>query len=495
MPVFGFSSDRSSRQRRGGLRLLPAALAVGVLVTGMASASTAQTRVTAASARPAVDTRPNIVLILTDDQRFDEIANMPNLQADVTDHGVQFSNAFVVNSECCPSRTTILTGKYSHGTDVYQNKPPHGGFQTFEPEEGTTIATQLQTAGYRTGLVGKYLNGYDNTQVSHVPAGWDRWVALTFGNADGNSNGYYDYTLSVDGTAHAYGSAPADYSTDVLAAHATDFIDNTPSGQPLFLYFAPYAPHGPTVAPPRYKHACPGLPPIRRPDFNEADVSDKPHYVSKHALLTPNEIAKYDRRHKKDCRALLGADDAVGNIVDALQANGRLSNTLLVFMSDNGYLLGEHRRSGKIVPYEESIRVPMIVRYDPITSTEQGTTDDNLVLNMDLAPTFAAAGGTTAPGAEGMNLLPLLADPGTPWRSEFLVEHWGEGGVPVFCGLRTTQYKFVEYDKQGGELYDLAADPYELQNQASNAAYAAIKAQLHDDLVTLCSPPPPGFTP
>ena len=428
MRAFGSSSARSRRPRGRGLRLLPAALAVGVLVAGTASVSGAKPRVAAGpSSRAADDTRPNIVLILTDDQRFDELTNMPNLQADVTDQGVQFANAFVVNSDCCPSRTTILTGKYSHGTDVYQNKPPHGGFQTFEPEEGTTIATQLQAAGYHTGLVGKYLNGYDDTQVSHVPPGWDRWVALTFGNSDGNSNGYYNYTLSVDGTPQTYGSAPADYSTDVLAGDATSFINNTPSGQPLFLYFAPYAPHLPTVPPPRYAHACAGLPPIRRPDFNEADVSDKPHYVAKHPLLTADQIAKDDRRHKKDCRALLGADDAVGNIVDALQASGRLSNTLLVFMSDNGYLLGEHRRSGKIVPYEESIRVPMIVRYDPITSSEQGTTDGQMVLNLDLAPTFAAAGGTTEPGAEGMNLLPLLADPGTPWRSEFLIEHWGEG--------------------------------------------------------------------
>jgi arylsulfatase A-like enzyme len=443
---------------------------------------------TATSADPFTATKPNIVLILTDDQRWDEL-QMPTVQSDLIGKGVNFVNGFVVNSLCCPSRTTILTGKYSHGTDVYSDGTPHGGFDTFKPEDGSTIATWLHGAGYRTGLVGKYLNGYKRSTASYVPAGWDRWVAAASGT-------YYNYTLSVDGSQVTYGSQAADYSTDVLASYATDFIQSAPPEQPLFLYFAPRAPHVPTIVPPRYKHACPDLQPLRPPSYNEADVSDKPAYIQALARLSRTQRAKVDADHRHHCQMLLAVDDAVQAIRGALEATGRLSTTLIVFASDNGIQFGEHRWTTKQVPYEESIRVPMVVRYDPMTRGT-ATASDDLLLNLDFAPTFAAAAGVAAPGAEGMDFLPLLTDPQHAWRSDFLEEHWSGRPTdpPAYCSVRNEHFIYVEYSTGEEEVYDLDADPYELQNVASDPSYAGVKAQLHDRMVQLCSPPPPDFNP
>ncbi|TML01971.1 MAG: hypothetical protein E6G40_01675, partial [Actinobacteria bacterium] len=332
---------------------------------------------TATSADPFTATKPNIVLILTDDQRWDEM-QMPTVQSELIGKGVDFVNGFVVNSLCCPSRTTILTGKYSHGTDVYSDGPPHGGFDTFKPEDGSTVATWLHDAGYRTGLVGKYLNGYKRATASYVPAGWDRWVAATSGT-------YYNYSLSVDGSLVSYGRQASDYSTDVLASYATDFIQSAPPEQPLFLYFAPRAPHVPTIVPPRYKQACPDLQPLRPPSYNEADVSDKPAFIQALARLSRTQRAKVDADHRHHCQMLLAVDDAVQAIRGALEATGRLSTTLIVFASDNGIQFGEHRWTSKQVPYEESIRVPMVVRYDPMTRGS-ATVSDHLLLNLDFAP-------------------------------------------------------------------------------------------------------------
>jgi len=488
--------------------LRPRALMLGLaavlcLVVGVALPTGAQSQVPSAGVAH-TSSLPNLILILTDDQRWDELGNthgvqyMPTVQSQLMDKGIHFTNAFVVNPSCCPSRTTILTGKYSHGTDVYTNKPPHGGFQTFEPEEGSTLATWLQTAGYYTGLVGKYLNGYDASQVAHVPPGWNRWVGLTLGSNEGGPVGYYDYTLSVDGKPVPYGSGLKNYSTNVLGGYATDFIEKAPSAKPLFLYFAPYSPHSPTQVAKNEKSSCAGLQPLRPPSFNEANTSDKPKYEARRSLLTQSDIAKIDQHHLRDCQTLMSADDQVNAILTALQDTGRLSNSLIVFMSDNGYLFGEHRRTGKIVPYEESIRVAMVVRDDGvIPSNLKGTTNADLVLNLDIASTFAAAAGVSSPGAVGMNFLPLLTNPGAAWRDHFLIEHWGEGGVPAYCAIRTADWKFVRYSTGEQELYDLAADPYELQNQASNPAspYPAEVAAMRAIEQNMCQPPPPGFTP
>jgi arylsulfatase A-like enzyme len=500
----------SAPARRGRLRgFLLAACAVA-LVGAVASPTGARPLDSGDAGTPAVSTQPNLILILADDERWDEMVNMPTVQSDLVAHGIDFTNAFVVNPSCCPSRTTILTGKYSHGTDVYTNKAPHGGFPTFEPEEGSTLATWLHDGGYHTGLFGKYLNEYTVTDVPHVPPGWDDWAALTFGKDESGPEGYYNYTLSVGssatgGSPEFHGTGFKQYSTDVLGQKATDFITNTPHNQPLFLYYAPYAPHSPTKVPKRYKSACSDLTWTNPPSFNEssATLDSKPKYAKRRSLLTQNDIDKINAHRLKDCQSLLAVDDWVGHITDALSATGRLDNSLIVFMSDNGYLFGEHRRTGKIVPYEESIRVPMVVRYDPVTAPREGTTNPDLVLNLDIAPTFADAAGVSAPGAVGDSMLPLLANPSAPWRDHFLVEHWGEGGVPPYCAVRTADWKYVLYATGEEELYYLAGSmadgdgPYELENQASNPAnpYHSELLALRSVEQSMCVPEPPGGLP
>jgi arylsulfatase A-like enzyme len=434
------------------------------------------------------DTAPNIVVILTDDQRWDTLWAMPNLQSELVAPGMTFTNAFVVNSLCCPSRATILTGKYSHTTLVYDDVGAYGGFAAFRDKQ--TVARWLHDDGYHTGLIGKYLNGYKESKVGYIPPGWDRWFALLQGSDTGMKY-YYDYSVSDQGVLKSYGSDEADYSTDVLAGQADSFIRTSAPGQPLFLYFATSAPHEPATPPVRYANEFSDLPPARPPNYNEADVSDKPTYVRNVNLLGHRQIDAIDALRVDQYRALLAVDDAIGTIVTALADTGRLSNTLIVFASDNGYTWGEHRRRGKLVPYEESIRIPLVVRYDPLVLTPG--TDDHLVTNLDLASTFTEVSGATGKALEGMSLVPLLSRSSVTWRDDFLVEHMNGRVVPGYCALRDETSLYVTYQTGEEELYDLTADPYELDNRAYDPTFASTVAADRTRLQELCDPPPPGF--
>jgi arylsulfatase A-like enzyme len=428
------------------------------------------------------------VLILTDDQRWDSLWAMPAVQQNLVDHGVTFRNGFVVNSLCCPSRASILTGDYSHTTGVYKNKSDYGGFPAFN--DSSTIATWLDGAGYRTALIGKYLNQFSTfTDGSYVPPGRDRWVA--FYSTGGGK--YYNYQLSIDGQLHSYGDLPSDYSTDVLARQAVQFIHNTNTTRPFFLYFAPSAPHEPATPAPRDVGTFSGLAPWRPPNYNEADVSDKPAWVQAHPLLDAASRAGIDTLRKHQYETLGAVDDAVASIVGELAQSGRLANTMIVFASDNGYLWGEHRLTAKQLPYEESIRIPLVIRYDPLTTSSRRIRPQ--ALNIDLAPTFADVAGVTPPKAvDGRSLLPLLAQTATSWRKSFLVEHLGPG-IPTYCAVRSLRYTYVQYQTKEEELYDLTTDRFQLQNVARDPDYAQVLRKRRANLVTLCSPPPPGFTP
>ncbi len=436
---------------------------------------------------------PNIVLVLSDDQRWDTLWAMPIVQSELVDKGVEFTNGFVVNPICCPTRTSILTGAYSHSTDVYRDLSPHGGFDTFtrRGEDRSTITTWLHSSGFRTALIGKYLNGYTSKNAGYVPPGWDRWVAFTSQRGNGD---YYDYDLSVDGASRSYGSSESDYSTDVLARDAVRFIRSTDPSRPLFLDFAPNAPHQPATPAPRYAEAFSDLLPWRPASYNEADVSDKPAYVQALPLLDVSQQAETDAFRIDQYRTLLSLDDAVGAILGALRETGRLSNTLFVFTSDNGVLWGEHRWTHKSVPYEESIRVPMVVRYDRLISEPR--TDPHLVADIDLAPTFAAAAGVPSPNAEGKSFLSLLDSSSSKWRSGFLIEHLPSQTVevPTYCALRSRHFLYVAYATGEEELYDLRTDPYELENIVSDSAYGSVLDARRARLRALCDPPPPGDT-
>jgi arylsulfatase A-like enzyme len=442
----------------------------------------------AASAR--TSERPNIIVVLTDDQRSDTLSAMPTVEKELVGHGVTFRNSFVVNSLCCPSRTSLLTGQYSHSTGVYLNSPPHGGFPSFR--DSRTIATVLHRAGYTTALFGKYLNRYGlaAADARYVPPGWDHWTAFLGPTA------YYHYRLVDQGRVQHYGRAPSDYSTDVLARKAVSFVAH--ARRPFFLEFTPFAPHEPATPPPRHKNAFQQFSWKKPPSFDERDLSDKPAYIRKLAPLNQKQLEQAEHFRRQQLAAALGVDDAVRALVKTLEARDMLRTTMIVFASDNGVSWGEHNliAARKLVPYEESIRVPLVIRYDPLTHARPRE-DSRLALNIDLAPTFAALTGRTMPGAEGRSLLPLLAGRQPAWRHDFLVEHLvgrPQPDVPTYCAVRGERYKYVLYQTGEEELYDLQLDAYELENQASNPALAALKARLRSRLEQLCRPRPPGYT-
>jgi len=447
-------------------------------------------RFSVATATPTA--KPNVVLIVTDDQRFDTLWSMPNVRSLLVDHGVTFTNGIVANALCCPSRANILKGAYSHTTRVYQNAGTFGPFGAFD--DRSTVGTWMRGAGYRTALMGKYFNGYTEARAAYVPPGWDRWVA--FATTDVGGGRYYDYTLSINGSSRYYGTAPADYSTDVLTGFADSFIRGTPARTPLYLHFTPYAPHEQATAAPRHLNTFANLAPARPPNFGEPDVSDKPTYIRNLAPMETWSINRVDTIRRKQYQSLQAVDEAVARLVDALADTGRLANTMIVFTSDNGFLWGEHRWGttgphNKQVPYEESIKVPYVVRYDPLTSTPR--IDPSLVMNIDLAPTFTALAGVAAPGSEGRSLLPILRTPTTAWRNDVLVEHHLTD-VPSYCAVRSTTATYVRYGTGEEEFYPLAIDPYQLQNRIGDPAYGSTITAMRARARELCSPPPPGYS-
>ena len=424
--------------------------------------------------------KPSVVLIVTDDQRWDTLWAMPAVRRHLAGRGVTFTNAFVSNSLCCPSRATLLTGNYSHTTRVWHNVPPIGGFQRFR--DRSTLATWLDRAGYHTGLFGKYLNGYPGR---YIPPGWDKWVA--FARSDDRLDLYHNYVLNIDGRFERFGSRPAAYSTNVLGAEAVRYILGTEG--PLFVYFAPYAPHRPMIPAAEDRHRFSELPPHRPPSYDERDVSDKPKWIRRVPRLSETEKIHLDRARRRAGASLLSVDRAVEAILQALEATGRLENSLIIFTSDNGTLWGEHRYVQKANPYEESTRVPFILRYDPVV--DRPRTEERLVGNIDVAPTIAEVTGARKPKVDGRSLVPLLRDPATEWRRDFLLEHAHLPGFPPSsCGLRSERYSYVRYNTGEEELYDLRRDPYQLTNLARDPRRRQSLGTFRSRLAELCDPPP-----
>ncbi len=438
----------------------------------------------ALSAPGVAEGRPNIVLVITDDQRADALDLMPNVRALLMRRGVTFANAFATNPICCPSRTTILTGRTSRSTGVWSNRTPFGAWDTFRASgaENRTIAVALRRAGYHTAFFGKYLNRYAGPTI---PPGWSSWTSFWAGWP------YVRYSLNVNGRLVRYGAGPADYSTDVLARRAARFIRGTRG--PFFLYFAPAAPHAPALPAARHASIPLSLPPFDPPSLRETDLSDKPRYVQNGAV-THNPTFR-----ERQYRSLLEVDDAVNRILNALARSGKLRTTLVLFTSDNGVQWGEHGfpAARKAVPYESSIRVPLIARYDALVP--RARSERRLVTNVDIAPTIARAAGIRI-GTEGRSMLPLLRDLRVDdWRRRVAIENMGGevrgDGIPTYCGLRTERWSYVLYETNEEELYDLEADPYQLENAARSRPLRALKRTLRSSLRRTCFPTPPGFLP
>jgi N-acetylglucosamine-6-sulfatase len=472
--------------RKIAVVLITVALAVGVLlsvsytdtVDGMSKAQ-AQTITTTASAKP------NIVFILTDDMRKDDLKYMPKTKALLQSRGMTFENAFVSNSLCCPSRATIMRGQYSHNNGVWSNDPTtdpstSGGWQTYKSvgDEEDNVATRLDEAGYRTALIGKYLNGYRST--TEVPTGWDRW----FATVEPGTYDYLDYDINDNGTKRHYGTSDSDYKTDVLSRKTDAFITNSASGGPFFAYVAPVAPHEPSTPAPRDAHDYDGIRGPRLPSFDEKYVSDKPSWMRRLPRLTTTQIVDISDRHERRVECLQAVDDLVGNMVSTLKNAGAMGNTYIFFTSDNGWHHGEHRvPKGKWRSYEEDIHMPLLVRGPGVAADcDVGDlrcrTTNKLTLNTDYLPTFTdIAGAQIPPYVDGRSLKPVLSGSATRWRNAILLEAPPNlSGRPAYRGIRTvststtTKSKYVEHANGERELYRLGPDPYELTNMYDSAS-------------------------
>lgn len=457
---------------------LPNGLAAAV-AAGPAIVTATYENVTGSAETVVIDSPlPNVILILTDDMSIYDWAYLPNLKSLLVDQGVNFTNAFVTTSLCCPSRTSILRGQYAHNHQVLINSKPLGGYEKFKARDlgNSTLASWLQDGGYRTALIGKFLNGYFAEKSGDVPIGWDEWYAM--------SCRYYDYFLNENGRPVFYGDRPEDYSTDVLAGKAYDFIKRTAvEEKPFFLYLATSAPHYgkvgygdkplfPLPVPAlRHQNEFQDVIAPRPPSFNEQDVSDKPRSIRSLPLLSSELVSQIDKRFRLRLQTLLAVDELLAGIIDTLRATGQLDRTYIFFASDNGYHFGEHRiPEGKGTCYDEAVRVPLIVR-GPVVPP--GVTDDHLVLNIDLASTFAELAGTPIPEfVDGRSLSGFLRGypiPEDKWRRAILSENWG--GMIHRSAVRTKDYKYVRrYDTGEIEFYDLINDPYELQSLHNTAS-------------------------
>lgn len=430
--------------------------------------------------------RPNFVFILTDDldATLGTLDYMPKLQTLVTAQGLTMNDFFVSHSLCCPSRSTILRSQFTHNHGIYRNDPPYGGFEKFYAQkyETSTLATWLQAAGYRTVLLGKYLNGYPfREDRAYVPPGWSEWYSAVKGNAFAG----FKYTLNENGTLVDYEElgqgGPSQYATDVLGNKAIDFIQRASAdGVPFFMYLSTYAPHVPVKAAPRHVDLFPDIKAPRTVSFNEEDVSDKPASIQNDPQLSPEEIIELDEEYRGRLQVMQAVDEMIAGLVQTLQETGELDNTYIIFTSDNGYHLGQHRlRNGKGSPYEEDIRVPFIIRGPGIQAGAM--LDGYLAGNVDIAPTIAELAGVTPPDyVEGRSMAGLLT--GTMpagWRDGYLLEFYGYNDAnttsdtppptPEFIGLRTLDYLYAEYADGFVELYDLKTDPYQMDNIASSS--------------------------
>jgi N-acetylglucosamine-6-sulfatase len=402
--------------------------------------------------------KPNIVFILADDMRKDDLKYMPKTRSILGDKGMSFSNAFVSNALCCPTRATIMRGQYSHNTGVWTNKGSSGGLRAYRNggNEKDNVATRLDAAGYRTGLFGKYLNEY--TSTNDGPPGWDTWFAHTDGSR------YYNYEINNNGRIIHYGSTSADYETDVIADRVKTFIGTSANaGVPFFAYVAPRAPHSPAKPAKRDKHTYDGLKARRLPSFNEKDVTDKPPWIRKLPMLSDAKKTKIDNRAEKRAETLKALDDLVAGIVSRLNDSRVLSRTYIFFTSDNGWHAGEHRiPQEKWRPYEEDIRVPLLVRGLDVVARHQA---HRLVLDTDYLPTFTDLADVHTPSyVDGRSLQPVLEEDKTAWRSAILLEA-AASYSPAYRSIRTSDgRKYVEYASGQRELYHLGHDPYELRD-------------------------------
>lgn len=440
------------------------------------------------------DLRPNIIFILTDDQPYHTVQYMPTVRDVLIKQGINFENGFATTPLCCPSRASILTGEYAHNHKVYTDRMPLGGAPKFD--DASSFAVWLKDAGYSTAYIGKYLNDYDALQpYGYIPNGWDEWDVFLGKNLNadddtGNAQFYSDFSMSENGVIVNYNGGQSVFGADLITRKALDYISEK-RDVPFIMTLAYYNPHSPYFWAERDEdqfrsNSALQAESYRPPNFMEKDISDKPKYLQD---LNPISVEKIDVTYKQILRSLLSVDDGVASILSALNKTGLDKNTIIIYLTDNGSTIGDHRLGvTKNCAYEACIHTPFII-YAPALFPAR--TDDHLVANIDLAPTFAELAGAKIPNSvNGMSLVPLLKDTNAIWRDSLLIEHWvteeGVGSkIPEFYAIRNSQWKYVEYSTGEKELYNLINDPYELDNIADQLEYSEIQSQLKIQLDAL----------
>ncbi|GAB3032420.1 hypothetical protein GCM10011376_26590 [Nocardioides flavus (ex Wang et al. 2016)] len=432
------------------------------MVQGTGSASAATTA-----------SQPNLVFVLTDDMRDDDLDHMPITRRLLADQGMEFTDAISPHPLCCPARAQLATGQYAQNNGVQHNRGEHGGFAALDPGEEASV--WFRDSGYRTAFVGKFLNGYGPRDVR--PAGWSRWDALTRGTYD-----YVDFTMSGDGTPRRYTDS---YVTSVIEDRTNRALrDFARSGDPFVVYAWHLAPHY-RITPEGGR----GLPPAAPQDddlfldarpaafddpaFNEADVSDQPRYLRNLAPASRTDVAAENTARLQSLQAV---DRAVGSLVATLAEEGVLDDTYVVFTSDNGYSLGEHRFVGKDVLTDEALQVPLLVRGPGVV---EGSTSDVPATLVDLPATFAALTGVAPQWqVDGASLAPTLRGEAQPFRDTTLIQTGrtlGDGWS--HRGVRTERYLYGT-DGSDAFLYDRLLDPHETLNVVDDPAYAEVREAL-----------------
>jgi N-acetylglucosamine-6-sulfatase len=441
----------------------------------------------------ATGTKPNILFFLTDDLSWNLVSHMANVQA-MQQKGITFSHYFVTESLCCPSRSSIFTGKYPHNTGVFANSGVQGGYAAFEDggNDLTTFATALAKQGYREKMMGKYLNGYD-PQTNEKDPGWTDWAVAGDGYPE------YNYYLNQNGKAVYYGDAGSDYLTDVLHGFAVNYA--TAANAPYVLEVATFAPHAPYIPAPQDLNTYDaGLPSV--PSFNVRNTNP-PGWLAVHEPLDTAEIKQLNHFFNLRVEAVQAVDRMIGDLMAVLAASGLDKNTYVIFSSDNGYHMGEHTlMAGKQTAFDTDINVPLIVVGPGVPA---GVVDDHIVENIDLCPTFAELGGAPAlPTADGHSLVDLIHGQSvSDWRDVLLVEHKGgtmdpadpdneqtvdagAGSGPdptTYEAIRMTtptsdgstqEAVFVSYIDGETEYYDINADPYEMNNTVGDLGPATV---------------------
>jgi arylsulfatase A-like enzyme len=494
-----------------------------------AAALTALVLAVPAHAKP-----PSVLLIMTDDEAAADLQAMPNVKRLLERQGTSFSQAITSFPLCCPSRASFLTGQFAHNHGVSGNFAPSGYYGL--KGRGNTLPVWLQRAGYWTSEIGKYLNGYGARNPREIPPGYSDW----HGALDLSSYDYFNFTLNENGRLHTFGDKAyansllllaraiekqqiqqlsdllglfatlfppggfgtkeaKNYTNDVTGSIANRVLQSrVHSKQPFFIWWAPAAPHredvnsqrgAPWVDPrpaPRDEAKMSRFKLPKPPSFNEADVSDKPQLIKDLPALTAATVQRLELNYQGRLGSLQAVDRGVAQLVGTLRRAGRLDDTLILFTSDNGWVQGQHRIPGdKFVPYEESIRVPLILRGPGIPA---GRVVDKQVSNVDLTPTLLdVAGGKPGRRMDGLSLLPFARDPAHAPERALPIEATGKlfaaEGFPQaydtpYSGLRTARWKYVRWSYGDRELYDLRKDPYEMTNLAADPRYASTVKRL-----------------